>query len=326
MGSTQIKPPADTGVRRGFANRGEYTVKVLVFTLLAGVVGTCAPNAAKADEGGVSFWLPGLFGSLAAAPLQPGWSLAGFEYYDSVRAGGDVALAREVTIGRFTPRLQIDVNASLQSRIDIGALVPSYTFEQRFLGAQASVSMMTLVGSVDTTLQGRISGTLGPFGFSRFGSRTDDVLETGDLYPMFNLRWNSGFSNFMTYVTGDLPVGDYDPSSLSNLGIGHYALDSGAGYTYLDPQNGHEFSAVAGFTNNYTNPYTNYKNGVDFHLDWGASQFLTKQLLVGAVGYVYDQLTGDSGTGDHVGPSCRASSASARRSGTFSRLEINRFI
>jgi hypothetical protein len=87
-----------------------------------------------------------------------------------------------------------------------------------------------------------------------------------------------------------------------------------------------EFSGVAGFTNNYINPNTNYKNGVDFHLDWGASQFLTKQLLVGAVGYVYDQLTGDSGTGDHVGPSCRASSASARRSGTFSRLEINRFI
>jgi hypothetical protein len=30
---------------------------------------------AAADEGGVSVWLPGFFGSLAAAPLQPGWSL-----------------------------------------------------------------------------------------------------------------------------------------------------------------------------------------------------------------------------------------------------------
>ena len=30
-------------------------------------------QAAKADEGGVSFWIPGLFGSLAAAPLVPGF-------------------------------------------------------------------------------------------------------------------------------------------------------------------------------------------------------------------------------------------------------------
>jgi|SRR5580704_10143433 hypothetical protein len=287
------------------AVRGSFRIATrdgcaLVLALVAAGVGV--PSMAEADEGGVSFWLPGLFGSLAAAPLQSGMSLTAIEFYDNVRAGGDVALAREVEIGQFKTALRADINGQLNSRLDLGLLVPSYTFEQRFLGAQATVSMMTIVGSVDTTLQGTISGTLGPFGFSRFGSRTDNVLETGDLYPMFNLRWNAGVNNFMTYITGDLPAGDYDRTSLSNLGIGHYALDGGAGYTYLDPQNGHEFSAVAGLTNNYINPYTNYQNGIDFHLDWGASQFLTKQLLIGAVGYVYNQLTGDSGSGDHVGP------------------------
>jgi hypothetical protein len=276
------------------------TVSVGLSVLVGGAF--TAPNDALADEGGVSFWLPGLYGSLAAAPVQPGWSLTAMEYYDSVRAGGDVALAREIEIGRFTPRLNVDINASLHSRIDIGLLLPSYTFEQRFLGAQATVSMMTLVGNVDTTLQGTIAGTLGPFGFSKFGSRTDDATAAGDLYPIFNLRWNDGVNNFMTYVTGDLPVGLYDPTSLSNIGIGHYALDGGVGYTYFNPQTGHEFSAVAGLTNNFINPYTDYQNGVDFHLDWGASQFLTKQVLIGAVGYVYNQLTGDSGSGDHVGP------------------------
>jgi hypothetical protein len=35
-----------------------------------------APTLAAADEGGVSFWLPGLFGSLAAVPQQPGFSLS----------------------------------------------------------------------------------------------------------------------------------------------------------------------------------------------------------------------------------------------------------
>jgi hypothetical protein len=37
------------------------------------------------------------------------------------------------------------------------------------------------------------------------------------------------------------------------------------------------------------------------HLDVGASQFLTKQLQVGLVGYWYNQLSCDSGTGDRVG-------------------------
>ena len=54
---------------------------------------------ANADEGGVSFWLPGFFGSLAAAPLQPGFALTSMYYHTSVSAGGDVARAQDIRIG-----------------------------------------------------------------------------------------------------------------------------------------------------------------------------------------------------------------------------------
>ena len=37
------------------------------------------------------------------------------------------------------------------------------------------------------------------------------------------------------------------------------------------------------------------------HLDWGASQFFTKQLQLGVVGYAYKQLSCDSGAGNRVG-------------------------
>ena len=37
----------------------------------------------------------------------------------------------------------------------------------------------------------------------------------------------------------------------------------------------------------------------------GASQFLSKQFSVGLVGYFYDQVSGDSGSGNRVGPSSR---------------------
>jgi len=77
--------------------------------------------------------------------------------------------------------------------------------------------------------------------------------------------------------------------------LGHGAIDGGAGYTYFNPATGHEFSAVTGLTYNFRNPVTNYQSGVDWHLDWGASQFVSKQVHIGLVGYAYQQLTADSG-------------------------------
>ena len=58
---------------------------------------------------------------------------------------------------------------------------------------------------------------------------------------------------------------------------------------------------VLGFTYNTKNTATQYQSGVDMHFDWGASQFLSKQVMVGLVGYVYKQLGCDSGPGDRVG-------------------------
>jgi hypothetical protein len=58
---------------------------------------------------------------------------------------------------------------------------------------------------------------------------------------------------------------------------------------------------VLGFTYNLENNDTQYKNGVDMHLDWGASRFVTKQWQFGAVGYFYNQISCDSGTRDRVG-------------------------
>jgi hypothetical protein len=136
---------------------------------------------------------------------------------------------------------------------------------------------------------------LGGITVTKQGSIEDGRDGWSDLYPEASLRWNSGVNNFMVYSTGDIPVGTYDSSRLANLGIGHGAIDGGVGYTYFDEKAGHELSVVTGLTYNFMNPSTGYQNGVDWHLDWGASQFLTKTLQVGAVGYFYDQITPDQG-------------------------------
>src|SRR5215831_14682819 len=76
--------------------------------LIVGAVAlACLAGAARADEGGVSFWLPGFFGSLAAAPQQPGWSLTNIYYHTSVSAGPDVAIARERTLGNLPANLTL---------------------------------------------------------------------------------------------------------------------------------------------------------------------------------------------------------------------------
>jgi len=260
-------------------------------------------QAARADEGGVSFWVPGFFSSLAAAPQVPGWSLATIYYHTSVSAGGDVAFARQVGPGRLNVNFTGNVNANLNADADLGLAIPQYVFATPVLGGQAAVAMITSVGSnrvsVDAALTGNLG--LGGPGFTIGGSRADSVIGFGDLIPQASLRWNSGVHNWMTYITGDIPVGAYDSTRLANLGIGHGAIDVGGGYTYFNPQTGHEFSGVLGFTYNMTNPDTQYKNGIDMHFDWGASQFLTKQWQVGLVGYVYNQLSCDSGAGDRVG-------------------------
>ena len=294
---------AHESFNRGLSTFLKYTGAGLSIAMLASL-----PGVAHADEGGVSFWVPGFFGSLAATPQQPGWSLATVYYHTSVSLGADVTRARNFTLGRVPGDVTLNANLNLSGKAtgDLGFVIPTYVFATPVLGGQASVSLVAAYGVIGTSLAGTLSGVVtGPLGnsvpFSRSGSISDTTWGFGDVIPQFNLRWNAGVHNYMTYVTGDIPVGAYQSTRLSNLGIGHGAIDGGGGYTYFNPQTGHEFSGVLGFTYNTKNTSTQYQSGVDMHFDWGASQFLSKQVMVGLVGYVYKELGCDSGPGNRVG-------------------------
>ncbi|MDA9431061.1 SphA family protein [Bradyrhizobium sp. CCBAU 51627] len=272
--------------------------------LLLGTFGE-AQNA-RADESGISFWIPGTFGSLAATPQQPGWTAAAIYYHTSVSAGAEVARAREIQIGRIPANLTATVSANVNANVDLGLLNATYVFATPVLGGQASASLIGIYGANTTSLNGSVTGTLalpggGSIPFARADSISDSITGFGDVIPQFALRWNAGVNNYMTYITGDIPVGTYQSTRLANIGIGHGAIDAGGGYTYFNPQTGHELSGVLGFTYNFKNPDTQYQSGVDMHFDWGASQFLSKQVQVGLVGYVYKQLGCDTGSGDRVG-------------------------
>lgn len=247
-----------------------------LFATLFGAMSFGFAPVAMADEGGVSFWLPGQYGSFAAIAPAPGWSMPmqAYTYSGSVNKNGTLPRGGDLALG-------IDTEFS-------GLFfVPTYTFDQKLFGATPSISVAFFPGHNATSADLLIGS--GAFGAS------DSVTGFGDIYPTAQLFWNKGVHNWMAYATGNIPVGDYDPTRLSNLGLGHAAVDFGGAYTYLNTSTGWEASATLGFTYNFENPDTNYTSGIDSHLDVGVSKFLNEKLFVGAVGYAYEQLTSDKG-------------------------------
>ena len=263
-------------------NRGlaKTVITILVLALLSSA-------STYADEGGVSFWFPGQYGSLAAVPAEPGFSLPLIYYHLSADAGGSEQFAQGGNI-----RLGLD------EQLDLMLAVPTYVFADPVFGGQAALSLAGVYGRAEVDVNATLTG---PGGGVLSGSASDSLTAFGDLFPSASLRWNHGVHNTMVYIMGGVPVGSYDVDRLANIGLNHWSVDAGGGYTYLNAKTGREFSAVLGLTYNFENPDTDYQNGIDLHLDWGASQFLSEQWHVGLVGYIYYQITGDSGAGAVLG-------------------------
>ena len=262
------------------------------------------PAVSVADEGGVSFWLPGQMSTLAAAPAKPGWSMPLVYYHTSAdessskgtRLGGRVAAG-------------VDVDA------DLLFAIPTYTFSEPLLEGQAALSLVAAVGKMAVDANALLTGPRGRV----IEREVSDSLKGGsDLYPLATLKWNHGNYNYMIYSMGNIPVGAYDPDRLVNVGLGHWSLDMGGGFTFFDRKN--EFSAVLGLTHNWENPDTDYQNGLDAHLDLSASHFVTETTHIGLVGYVYQQITGDKGDGAVLGDYKSSVSAVGPQVGYFFKV------
>jgi hypothetical protein len=250
-------------------------------------VALCLSTAAHADEGGVSFWLPGQQSNFAAAPGEPGWSIPVVYYHTASDAGA----SREFVVGG-------NLVAGLEAQADLVFAAPTYTFANPVLGGQGSFSLTVAGGHMRVEADATLTG---PGGNPIEVNRSDSLSGMADLYPTGTVKWSKGVHNSMAYVMGGIPVGSYEVGELANLGVNHWSLDAGGGYTYLDSEKGREFSVVGGLTYNFENDDTDYQNGVDAHVDLALSQFLNEAWHVGIVGYIYYQVSGDSGEGAVLG-------------------------
>src|SRR6516162_3845344 len=130
---------ADTGPRKLLAGSRRFAMAFFVFVAI-----TSSANISFADEDGISFWIPGFFGSLAAAPQQPGWSLTSIYYHDDVSGSGNEAIARAIRLG-LIPKVTVSIsgNADVHAKnVNIGFIAPTYVFATPFLGGQVSASLL----------------------------------------------------------------------------------------------------------------------------------------------------------------------------------------
>jgi len=179
-------------------------VRVLLAGLAAFVAFACSTSASLADEGGVSFWLPGEFGSLAAAPQVPGWAIAFLDLYNPVSGAGNVAAARQVTINGFKGTVNVNLNATLNANPNLVLASPTYVFATPVFGGQFSVNMAGAYGRSLAGLSGTLTESLGGITVTKQGSIEDGRDGWSDLFPQASLRWNSGVNNFMVYSMGDI--------------------------------------------------------------------------------------------------------------------------
>ena len=125
------------------------------------------------------------------------------------------------------------------------------------------------------------------------------------LYP-FMLGW--------TGLNGDLkydvrlgiyaPTGDYDKGKLANVGKNYWTFEPAVSLSYISSKIGLELSAFAGMDFNTKNHETDYRTGTQFHLDFTVAEHLPLFggiIGVGANGFYYQQITGDSGSGARLG-------------------------
>jgi hypothetical protein len=235
--------------------------------------------AANAEEGGTGHYAVGGVATLIdAAPTQPGWTVQPlFLHYD-----GDFSGSSSVPVGGV-------ISTGLEATIDAVTLGGLYTFGQTVLGAHYSVGVYVPYIWMEVT------GTLGGF------SRTDKVEGLGDIVIIpAMLAWKSGSWQFGAFLPIYAPTGDYEVGRLANEGLNYWTFDPTVGASFSSEKTGFNFGLHAGVTFNTKNEATNYHSGSVLHAEISAQQLLPVGpgfLGFGVNGFLYEQISGDSGSG-----------------------------
>jgi hypothetical protein len=248
-----------------------------------------AAGDARAAEYAQGVYVLGNRGPLAGVIPPPGFYFESETYFYQGDLGGNRVFQGG---GVVAANVKINFNAEFAT--------PIWVTPVEILGGNLGFSVTIPFGTPDVSAGAVLSSPR----IDRIvaGRERDAIFNVGDIYLASFVGWHSGNFHWTATALGVVPSGSFDNGQLSNIALNRPALDLSGALTYLDPALGYELSVVPGITFNWINPATQYRTGTEFHLEWSASKYLSKDLSVGLVGYFYDQLTSDSGSGDRIGP------------------------
>lgn len=262
--------------------RHNVSKAIIAISLLCGL-----GSPALSAEGGLGVYLLGSRGVGAGITPPTGVYFQDDTYFYDAKLGGN----RSLPTGGL-----LVANVSAQSWLNLPTLL--WVTPAKILGGDLAFSVTAPFG------EPRIGANLlvnsprfGPIGVNA----TDANTNLSDFYVSSFLGWQSGNLHWQLGLSGIIPSGTYVAGQLSNASLNRPAIDVFGTVTWLDPTIGWDLSAAAGFTFNQPNTATDYNTGDEFHLEWAATKYITKEFTIGLVGYYYQQLTPDTGAGARLG-------------------------
>jgi hypothetical protein len=249
--------------------------------------GVLAIQPSQAAEYGWGNYLLGYSIPMSGYTPPPGVYFTDAFFYYRGSAGNSVTFP----LGRA-------VAAGVTEKFAVNIATLSWFTNAEFLGATFGLAATIPYGHEKTTADASFTGPrVGTLGVSR----AEDTTGFGS--PAFSaiLGWDLGFNHWNLNVTGFVPAGDYEPNSITFVSLNRPSVDVKGAYTWLDMKTGTELSVALGATFNMANTATNYTSGTELHLEFAWQQHLPNGISFGIGGYYYQQVTGDSGSGDLVG-------------------------
>jgi hypothetical protein len=245
-----------------------------------------APSFAAED--GQSFFIGGVHGALAGVTPPPGFYFSNSFYV----YGGNEGANHTFQLGT---KLVAGVRGDAE--LDLPTLV--WVTPATLFGGSLGFNLSTPFGRAAASVNATLTGPRGLF--SRSGSASDSTTTFGDPILGAFVGWSSGNFHWQIAESVNVPIGDYQSDALTNVALHRWVGDTSVSATWLDPAIGIDVSGATGITFNGNNPSTDYRTGTEFHVEGAVSKYLSKDFSIGPSAYFYDQLTGDSGSGDKLG-------------------------
>ncbi|MGL4973735.1 MAG: SphA family protein [Bosea sp. (in: a-proteobacteria)] len=246
--------------------------------VLAAMSGCLAPAApANAAESAAGAYVLGIRGPGAGITPPTGLFFSNQFWHYSGKITGNIPFEGGTLAGR----------ANVKVAVNIASFV--FVTPLELAGGRFGLTATVPYGHIN------VKGGIGPLGLR------DNITTLADPSVGAFMGWRSGNFHWQLGATTFLPIGDYRRGELANVSKNRLAVDVYGALTWLEPSLGIDVSNTVGVTMNRENEVTKYRTGTELHWEWSISKKFDNGFSIGPAGYVYEQLSGDTGAGARLG-------------------------